>query len=148
MIITRKIFVDETAWYAIMDNKAANHVEVIEQFDFSLNDGTKFFTSNIAVGNTVSRIKANLGVELSLKFNTIMEEAHLGNHLRILWIGRRTQKEAMRLMRKHPQISLPMYDFAHAVLMEKRRVNTIMSEHIEFKKLGYTVLPDIPQKRR
>lgn len=146
MIITRKMFIDETAWYAIMDKKSDRHTEITEQFEFSLNEGTKFFTSNIAVGNTVNRIKENMSADLSLKFNEIMDEAHLGNHLRILWIGRRTQKEAMRLMRKHPQIALQMYDFAHAVLMERRRISTVMTERSGFKKLGYTVLPETSPK--
>lgn len=146
MIITKKIFIDDTAWYTIIDDNSPNHSNTIEQFHFSLNDGTKLFTSNIAVGNAISRIKERLDIELSLRFNQIVEEAHLGNHIRILWIGRRTQKEAVRLMRKHPQIALPLYDFAHSVLMQKRRINTIMSERSEFKKFGYSVLPEIPGK--
>lgn len=140
MIITKKIFLDETSWYAIMDRNAGNHQFYAGRFATELKEETKFFTSNIAIGNTISKIKNNLNADLSVKFSEILDDAHLGNHLRILWIGRRTQKEALRWMRKHPQLSLHLYDFAHAVLMERRRINTILSEQVEFKKLGYTVV--------
>ena len=140
MIITKKIFLDETSWYALIDRGADNHHFFADRFKTELKQETKFFTSNIAVGNTISKIKKNLNADLSAKFNEILDDAHLGNHLRILWIGRRTQKEALRWMRKHPQLSLHLYDFAHAIFMERRRINTIMTEQVEFKKLGYTVL--------
>ena len=142
MIISKKMFIDETAWYAIIDRNASNHNHITERFNAALKEGSKFFTSNIAVGNTITRIKLNLSTELSLKFNEIIEDAHLGNYLRVMWIGRRTQKEAIRLLRKHSQISLQLYDFAHTVLMERRGINTILSEHREFKKLGFRVLPE------
>lgn len=140
MIITKKIFLDETSWYAIIDRNADNHQFFAGKFETELKEETRFFTSNIAVGNTISKIKSNLNADLSVKFNEILDDAHLGNHLRILWIGRRTQKEALRWMRKHPQLSLHLYDFAHAVFMERRRINTILSEQVEFRKLGYTVI--------
>jgi predicted nucleic acid-binding protein len=146
MIITKKIFLDETSWYAIIDRNASNHRFFAGKFQTELKEETKFFTSNIAVGNTISKIKSNLDADLSVKFNEILDDAHLGNHLRILWIGRRTQKEALRWMRKHPQLSLHLYDFAHAVFMQRRRINTILSERVEFKKLGYTVISAVENK--
>lgn len=142
MILTKKIFIDETAWYAIIDNTSPNHNSITDKFNLALEEGTKFFTSNISVGNTISRIKGNLNFESSLKFNEIVEDAHIGNYLRIMWIGRRTQKDAIRLMRKHSKVSLQLYDFANAILMERRGINSILSDRVEFKKLGYRVLPE------
>lgn len=142
MILTKKIFIDETAWYSIMDSSASSHNNITEKFNLALEEGTKFFTSNIAVGNTITRVKENLSAETSLKFNEIIEDAHMGNYLRVMWIGRRTQKEAIRLMRKNSQIPLQLYDFANAVLMERRGINTILSERTEFKNLGYRVLSE------
>jgi len=143
MTAAQKIFIDDTGWLALMDNKADNHALFAREFQSALNNETKLFTSNISIGNTISRIRNELSLEISIKYNEIVEDAHLGNHLRILWIGRRTQKEAVRFMRKHPNLPLHLYDFAHAVLMEKRRINTLISGRIEFKKLGYTILPEI-----
>jgi predicted nucleic acid-binding protein len=142
MILTKKIFIDETAWYAIIDSNTVNHSSITEKFNLALEEGTKFFTSNISVGNTINRIKDNLNFDSSLKFNEIVEDAHTGNYLRVMWIGRRTQKDAIRLMRKHSKISLQLYDFANAVLMERRGINSILSDRVEFKKLGYRVLPE------
>ena len=143
MIITKKLFLDETSWYAIVDQNTSSHQFFAGRFQSELKEETKFFTSNIAVANTISKIKNELSTDLSLKFNEILEDAHLGNHLRIMWIGRRTQKEALRWMRKHPQLSLHLYDFAHAVLMERRRINTILSDQLEFKEFGYKVISPV-----
>lgn len=140
MIRSSKIFIDQTAWYALLDKNDEFHGDITRKFNIALDDDAKLFTSNIAIGEAMSRLKENLATDVALKFNEIVEEAHLGNHLRILWIGRRTQKEAIRAMRKNADVPLHLYDFAHIVLMEKRRIKNILSTKAAFADLGYGLL--------
>jgi len=139
MIKFRKIFIDQTGWYALLDKNSPKHLPLTNHFALSLKKNTRIFTSNVAIGEAYSIIKEKLGADLANQFNEIIENANLGNHLRILWIGRRTQREAMRLMRKYGESNLSLFDFAHSVFMEKRNIQKILTTKTEFTELGYEV---------
>ena len=76
------------------------------------------------------------------KFYGIIDAAYTGAHLSILWIGRRSQKEAVWLMRKHSDIDLDLYDFACLIMMRRRRIRTIMSTKPQYKQLQLNVIPE------
>ncbi|NIW78602.1 MAG: hypothetical protein GWN16_03685 [Calditrichae bacterium] len=91
----------------------------------------------------LSEIKKKLGDNIAGKFHETIEEAYTGTHLKILWIGRRTQKEAVRQMRRNATISLHVYDFASFVLMNKRRIHSILTTKSGFNELGLKVIPQL-----
>ena len=138
-----KIFIDDSAWVQLLDTNALHHQAVTDAFSRALQDDDKLFTHNIAIGIALSEIKRDLGFTVAWKFNEIIEEAYTGTHLTILWIGRRNQKEAMRLMRKHAELPLGLYDFASYILMKRRRISTILSLRSGYNQLELKVLPEI-----
>ncbi len=131
-----KIFVDETAWLAIIDPRSPHHPALADRFRFALDNGEKLFTTNVALANAVSEIRRRFGIETAVRFQSIVDEAYLGTYLRILWIGRRTQKDAFRLMRKHPELDLHLYDFASILLMDRRSIHHILTTKEDFQKIG------------
>jgi predicted nucleic acid-binding protein len=122
-----------------MDKKSLKHATLTNHFTLSLKKNTRIFTSNVAIGEAYSSIKEKLGSDLANQFNEIIENANLGNHLRILWIGRRTQREAMRVMRKYGESNLSLFDFAHSVFMEKRNIQKILTTKTGFLELSFEV---------
>lgn len=138
-----KIFLDEVAWIQISDAKASHHRRFQEELRRALDTGDRLFTTNIAVGLALSHIKRECGMQIATRFNETIENAYTGTHLGIIWIGRRTQKEAVRLLRKYPDLDLGIYDFAAYQLMKRRRVNTILTNKIAFRQLGLQVIPEI-----
>lgn len=138
-----KIFVDETAWVNLLLPGSPFHSEVAREFDRAIKNGDKLFTHNIAVGIALSEVKNTMGIGLAARFNEIIEEAYTGAYLHILWVGRRTQKEAVRLFRKEAYLSLGLYDFAAYVFMKRRRIQTIITTKTAFGKLGFKVIPEL-----
>lgn len=138
-----RIFIDQTAWMHLLDPKLPQHPAVAEAFNRALTKGDNFFTHNIAVGLALSEIKRTRGAEKANKFNEIIEEAYTGAHLSILWVGRRTQKDAIWMMRKNPDLQLDVYDFACYTLMKRRRIRTIMTTKIAYKHLQLNVIPEV-----
>lgn len=139
-----KIFIDDSAWVQLLNPTAPHHQAITDAFSRALQNDDKLFTHNIAIGIALSEIKRDLGFSVAWKFNEIIEEAYTGTHLTILWIGRRNQKEAVRLMRKHAELPLGLYDFASYILMKRRRINTILSLRGGYNQLELKVLPEIP----
>jgi predicted nucleic acid-binding protein len=136
-----KIFVDETAWISLLNPKTPYHQQIKREFERALKNEDRIFTHNIAVGIALSTIKNEMGTERAGRFNEILEDAYQGAYLHILWIGRRSQKEAGRLFRKEAGVSLGLYDFAASIFMKRRRIGSIITTKSEFTKLGFTVIP-------
>ncbi|NOX35929.1 MAG: PIN domain-containing protein [Calditrichaeota bacterium] len=137
-----RLFLDESAWIAVLDRQHDQHEAFKRYFNEALQNGTKLFTSNVAVGLALSELKERIGLEKSLKFYEILEEAYLVNHIRILWVGRRAQKEALRWMRRYHELPLGLFDFAHAVLMDRRRIHTILTQKTAFTRIGFRTIPE------
>ncbi len=137
-----KIFVDETGWIQLLHVKAPFHRQVAGEIERAVHNGDTLFTHNIAVGEALSEIKKNLGSEVAGKFTDVIEEAYTGAYLNILWIGRRTQKEAVRMFRRSPEVPLGLYDFAASIFMKRRRIRMIITTKKAFAQLGLKVLPE------
>ena len=45
-------------------------------------------------------------------------------------------------MRRYQELSLGLYDFAHAVFMDRRRIHTILTQKVEFTQIGFRTIPE------
>ena len=133
-----RLFIDEQGWVAIVTQPES---PIRRFFKEALNNGYKLYSSNIAVGNAAAEIKAQLGADAALEFLKTIEEAYITLNVRVLWIGRRTQRDALRLFEKYRDLPLTYFDFAHIILMQRRTINAILTSNTGFEKLGLTVLP-------
>ena len=137
-----KIFVDDVAWLALTNRSDPYYTKFKDLLKYYLDGGHSFYTTNIIVSNVISEIKESFGSDKASKFYEILEEAWLGTHLHFLWIGRRTQKDAMKLFKKFPENTMSLFDFANIVLMNRRNIRFIMTTNSEYGKMGFKVVPD------
>ncbi len=137
-----KIFIDEVGWLAIADPQHPLHENVREQFRYYLDGGHSFYTTNVIVGNVISQIKSRAGSGRAMRFSEIIEEAWLGTHLHFLWIGRRTQRDAIKLFKKFPEYQLSIFDYANVVLMNRRNIRFIMTTSTAYSKMGFKIVPE------
>jgi len=137
-----RIFVDRIAWIALADKEDPNHSIFKEQLKYYLDGGHNFYTTNVIVGNVISHIKETQGGVRANKFYEILEEAWLGTHLHFLWIGRRTQRDAVKLFKKFPEEKLSLFDAANIVLMNRRNIRFIMTTNSAYSKMGFKMIPE------
>jgi predicted nucleic acid-binding protein len=137
-----KIFIDEIAWVILGDDSHPLHHQFSEQFKYYLDGGHGFYTTNIIYGNAIWQLKKQYGVSKALRFSEILEEAWLGTHLHFLWIGRRTQRDALKLFKKFPEEQFSIFDFANIVLMNRRNIRFIMTTNQVYSKMGFKIVPE------
>ena len=137
-----RIFMDETAWLALANADDPLHLLMKNEFQNFLEGGNRFYSSNIMIGNVISGIKDMQGTAKASGFYNIVEEARLGTHLHILWIGRRTMKDAFRLFNKFPDLQLSIWDFANIVLMNRRNIRFIMTANTAYSEMGFKIVPE------
>ena len=137
-----RVFIDESAWIAIVDPENSHHQAMRERFERSLREGDTLFTHNVAMGLALESIRQKMGPASAFKFNETIEDAYTGAHLTILWVGRRTQKEAGRLLRSKPELNLSIFGFAAYQMMKRRRILSIMTTKKAYRHLGLDVIPE------
>ena len=137
-----KIFIDEQAWLALVDDNQKYGLQFRNEFEDFLKGPNNFYTTNIIIGNVVSQIKRNLGAPNALKFYNIIEEAWLANHLHVLWIGRRTMKVAIKLFKKFTEADVNLFDCANIVLMNIRNIRFILTLNKIYSDMGFKVVPE------
>ncbi|GAB4375921.1 MAG: hypothetical protein Kow0042_21740 [Calditrichia bacterium] len=137
-----KIFVDEPAWLAIVQKEHPLHQIMKEELQKYLQGGHRFYTTNVVVGDVMSRLKQEVSTESSMTFYSIIEEAWLGAYLHILWIGRRTFKDAVRLFNKFPDSRLSLFDCANIVLMNRRNIRFILTSNPAYGNMGFKIVPE------
>ncbi len=137
-----KIFIDEQAWLALVIQNHPFHSLFKAKFQHLLEGGYRFYTTNVIIGNVVSELKKKLGPDKSIEFYNIIEEAWLGNHLLILWLGRRTMKDAFKLFKRFPESRLSVFDCANIMLMNRRNIRFILTSNVAYSEMGFKVVPD------
>jgi predicted nucleic acid-binding protein len=138
-----KIFVDEICWLSLANKNNPLHQGMKDQFKYYLDGGHNFYTTNVIIADVISEIKKTQGSEKAAKFYEILDEAWMGTHLHFLWIGRRTQRDAMRLFKKFPDSDLSLFDFANVVLMNRRNIRFILTNKSDYGKMGFKVVPEM-----
>ncbi len=136
-----KTFIDTSAWLAIVNKNDPAHSQFTGEFQRLLEEGDRLYTTNVAIGQVLSEL-SNLDREKAFRFHEIVEEAWFGTHLHIMWIGRKTQWDALKMWRRFAHLKLDVFDFASVILMNRRNIRQILTRNKDFYELGFKILPE------
>ncbi|GAB4327032.1 MAG: hypothetical protein Kow0037_00300 [Calditrichia bacterium] len=137
-----KIFIDSTGWLNMIDPDMPEHRTFQKEFKEFLDEGHSFYTTNVILGEAISEIKKRMGAQKADEVYSVVEESWLGTHLHILWIGRRTFRDAVRLFRRFPNENLSVFEAANVILMNRRNIRFIMTTQTVYSKMGFKLVPD------
>jgi predicted nucleic acid-binding protein len=136
-----KTFIHTSAWLAIVNRNDPEHAAFTEEFQRVLEEGDRLYTTNVAIGQVLSELK-HVDLQKAFRFHEIVEEAWFGTHLHILWIGRKTQWDALKMWKRFPNLKLDVFDFASVILMNRRNIRQILTRNRDFYELGFKILPE------
>lgn len=137
-----KIFIDKGAWLALSTSGDSDHAKFRDAFKNLLEEGHRFYTTNVVIGEVLDELKKRVGSDKAHHLYEIIEEAWFGTHLHILWIGRKTQWDAIKMWKRSPDSSLSVFDFASIILMNRRNIRVIMAKNMEFSEFGFKIIPE------
>ncbi len=141
-----KVFIDETGWLALLEASHPEHPVVQKTFKELLEGNHRFYTTNVVIGNVVAQLKAQRGAQEALRFYEIIEEAWLGTYLHVLWIGRRTFRDALKLFAKYPKSVFTVFEFANVLLMNRRNIRFVLTTKFEYDEFGFKIIPERESK--
>ena len=135
------VFIDRTAWIAILDENNPNYGLSRTYFENLLGQNVRLVTNNYCIDETVSMLKSTFEKDLAKKFLLIIDESVLSINLRIDWISRRVRRNALDNFLKSPNPDLTLKHFYIYESLKRKRVDFIFSYDTNLKSFDFPVMP-------
>jgi len=134
------VFIDVSAWTAIVDGNDPNHAAATEYFQELLEKNAKMITNSAVLDQTLQEIKSKFGKQQAKKFLTIIDESVLTINLRMDWIARRVRRNALtRFLKDDNGLQLLHYYIYETV--NRKHVDIIFSFDQRLKSFGLPLMP-------
>jgi predicted nucleic acid-binding protein len=120
--MTTSIFVDTSAWYAVMDRGDRRHAEA-STFYLEHAGRDRFVTSDLVLAETWTLLTAHLGRPSALVLWEMLRDAHIP----IIPIEAADIEAAWRIVQAFPDRDLSLTDSASFAVMERRGVEDVFA---------------------
>lgn len=137
------VFVDTSAWVAILDEKNENYSSARKYFEKLLELNTRLVTNSHVVDDTLLFLKQNFGSDFAKKFLDIIDESAMSINLRVDWISRRVRRNTLNSFLKSSNKTLGVRHFYVYESLKRKKVDIVFSYD---KSLKYYDFPVMPQK--
>jgi len=134
-------FVDASAWLAILDKSDPHHQDARKYFEQLLEKDSKLVTNNIAIDETINRLKMKSGAEMAREFYNIIDESILTINLRMDWISRRIRKNALNHFLKSKEGDLQLRHFLIFETIKRKRVDIVFTFDRAFRLFDLPLMP-------
>lgn len=131
----KRIFVDTSAWYALVDAKDPDHKAAkgfIEQNRFPL------VTTNLILNEALTLIMVKLGQDFAVEFGVKLKQSQLTT---IVFIGPEDEEDAWNIFRKYSDKKWSFTDCSSFVIMQRLKIDTAFAFDPHFKQMGFSLLP-------
>jgi predicted nucleic acid-binding protein len=131
--MTGPVFVDTSAFYALMDSSDQYHEQAKKGWNGMLMEEVPINTSNYVTVETGALLQSRLGFEAAdLWYRDILGVVD------ILWIDERVHQTAYELWLSLGRRNLSLVDCASFVIMRGRKIETIFGYDRHFDEQGFT----------
>lgn len=131
----RRVFVDTSAWYALVDRVDPDHGEVTAQFKTYR---SRLVTSNFVFDETLTLLRYRLGWQVAHAFGEQMRTGQLSQYVRI---SPQDEEAAWETFAHYREQSFSYTDCTSFALMERLRLSMAIALDDDFRILGYQLLP-------
>ncbi len=135
------VFIDSSAWCAIVDGNDTNHIQARDYFSNLLQGGVRLVTCALAVDKAVDRLKMRRGPEDVRRFLNVINESVLTVHLKVDWASRRVRRMVLESFLKNTDGSLTLHYFYIAESLKRKKADILFSFDPEMKKFDVPVMP-------
>lgn len=134
----RKILVDTSAWYALMDKDDAHHQSAWEAFPRLLSRFEGLLTTNHVVGETYTLLRSSLGHRKAWEFMILLEQSR---RVERLFTPENLEDEAYGLLKKYADQGFSFVDATSFTWMRVLKIRDAFAFDKHFRVMGYSLPP-------
>lgn len=131
-----RVFIDTSAFYALMDRDDANHPQARAAWTSLLEDTNSFFTSNYVLVETLALLQHRLGMEAVRGFHEdIVSLVH------VEFVASEGHRSGIAALLSASRRNLSFVDCVSFEVMRSLGIKTAFAFDAHFKEQGFTVIP-------
>ena len=130
------VFVDTSAFYAVVDRDDASHAAAKQQWTKLLRDETDLCTTNYVLVETMALLQHRIGIHAARRFHE--DVAPL---LRIAWVKEESHKAGAEAVLSAGRRRLSLVDCVSFHTMRDNGIRTAFAFDADFGEQGFSVLP-------
>lgn len=131
-----KVFVDTSAWYALVDKDDSLHAAAWELFPRVLESFGGLITTNHVIGESYTLIRSSLGHRKAWEFMSLLAESH---RLERLFTPETIERDAYGLLKKFADQSFSFVDATSFVWMRTLKINHALTYDKQFQVMGFAL---------
>jgi len=132
-----KVFIDTSAFYALVDWKDKNHKKAHRTRDSMRGKNMRLYTSNYIFDESVTLIRSKLGFDEALNFGNRMRSSKA---VKMLKVTEESENKAWGIFSKYEDKELSFTDCTSFAIMEKFGIRNAFVFDDDFERMGYIVL--------
>ena len=134
-----KVFVDTSAWIALMVSADDHHAEATRVFERLLAENALVITSNYVLAETLTWLRYEVGFQVAVDFHLVIERARADKRLRLEWVDEAVSSQAWLLFTGFADQELSVADCTSAVIARQLESDVFAYDQ-DFVTLGFNVL--------
>lgn len=135
------VFVDTSAWIAILDEKSANYTSARKYFEKLLELNSRLVTNSLVIDDTLLFLKQSYGNDFAKKFLDIIDESAMSINLRVDWISRRVRRNTLNNFLKSSNRTLEIRHFYVHESIKRKKIDIVFSYDRSLKYFDFPVMP-------
>lgn len=135
--MSRRVFVDTSAWLAVMDTNDSRHSQAVEVYTRLLESQTILITTILVVGETHILLRRKVGQEKALIF---LNNINTSPRIEIVYPDAQLEIAAKVILRQHLDQDFSLTDAISFALMRKAKMEAAFAYDRHFATAGFTLL--------
>jgi len=132
-----KVFIDTSAFYALMDWRDKNHEKALKIRDSLRGRDMRLHSSNYIFDESVTLIRTKLGFDAALNFGNKIRHSKA---VKMLKVTEEVENTAWEIFCRYKDKELSFTDCTSFALMEKFGIKNAFAFDEDFERVGYMVL--------
>jgi len=132
------IFVDTSAWIAIINPRDKYHLSAKEFYSDALVQKRRFLISNLIVAETYTNLLWKLGHHKAISFLDTVEQSH---SVHCIWSDQKLEVQAHDILRRYDDQNFSYTDAVNFALMQQRELTEVFAFDHHFSVVGFVQLP-------
>jgi len=132
------IFVDTSAWIAIINPRDEYHLSAKEFYSDALAQKRRFLISNLIVAETCTNLLWKLGHHKAISFLDIIEQS---SSVHCVWSDQKLEAQARDILRRYDDQDFSYTDAVSFALMQQRELTEAFAFDHHFAVVGFAQLP-------
>jgi predicted nucleic acid-binding protein len=136
-----RVFIDSSAWYALLDTKHQNYEAAKDYFVNLLESSARLYSTITEINQAIFLIKKECGLAAALEFTKVIDEAALTTNIHISWLTRRLRRNSLKHFFSFKEAEI---ELRHCIIFEeirKKKINVIFSFDPRIKIFGVPLMP-------